>query len=135
MRPVLLLAVLAAVAGCGAGGPAVYPATGAVRFRGGKPVAAGLVEFAPADGGPSARAKLNPDGTFTLATGDRAGAVAGRHRVAVVPMAVADGAPLTHRHKVVVVHPKHARLETSGLSATVEAGGPNHFMLEVDPAS
>jgi hypothetical protein len=112
----------------------VYPVSGQVRFRGGKPLTAGLIEFAPTDGGPAARGRLNPDGTFTLRTGDRPGAVAGKHQVVVLPMAVVDGAPAGHKHKAAVVHPKHARFETSGLTATVVAGPDNHISLEVDPA-
>jgi hypothetical protein len=135
MRRCLPLLAALVTAGCGSGGPPVYPVTGVVQFRGGKPLAAGLVEFAPVDGGPAARGRLNADGTFTLSTDDRPGAVAGKHRVAVLPMVVADGAPASHRHKAVVVHPKHARFESSGLTATVEAGKTNHFTLEVDPAS
>lgn len=130
MRPALLL-VLAA--GCGPGGPDVYPAGGVVTFRGGRPVTAGVVEFSPDDGGPAARGKIAADGRFTLATGDRPGAVAGKHRVAVVPMTIADGLP-NHAHKAVRVHAKHSRLQTSGLTAAVEPGGPNQFALEVDAA-
>jgi hypothetical protein len=133
-RCLTLVALLSVAGGCGPGGPPLFPAGGVVVFRGGKPVPAGLVEFVPDGGGPSARGRVGADGRFTLATDDRPGAVAGRHRVVVLPMAVADGAPLGHKHKAVVVHPKHGRFETSGLSATVEAGGANDFRLEVDPA-
>lgn len=135
MRRTLLLLAALVISGCGAGEPAVYPVTGVVQFRGGKPLTAGLLEFAPLDGGPAARGKLNPDGTFTVSTGDRPGAVAGKHRIVVLPMAMADGAPLNHRHKAVVAHPRHARFETSGLTATVEAGKSNHVTLEVEPAA
>ncbi len=135
MRRTLLLLAALVSSGCGSGGPPVHPTTGVVQFRGGKPPAAGLVEFAPVDGGPAARAKLNPDGTFTVVTDDRPGAVAGKHRVVVLPVVVADGGPVGHRHKAaVVVHPKHARFETSGLSTTVVAGQTNHFTVEVEPA-
>lgn len=128
--------VLAAglTAGCGPGGPALHSAAGKVVFRDGRPVTAGMVEFAPADGGPAARAKVGPDGRFTLTTGDRPGAVAGSHRVMVLSMAVSDGAVHGHRTKMTTVHPKYARFETSGLERTVEPDKSNEFTLTVDPA-
>src|SRR5579883_2428167 len=125
LRPaaIFLAAVVSLSPGCGPSGPATYPATGKVIFRDGRPLPAGVIEFASVDGGPSARARIEPDGRFTLATGDRPGAVAGRHRVAVVQMAVADGAPMSHarlKHRGLSVPPKYARFETSGLERTVE---------------
>ena len=121
-------------AGCGPAGPAVYPAKGRVIFRDGKPVAAGVVEFHPAGGGPAARGKLGPDGRFELTTGGRPGAVAGPHAVTVTQMVVADGAAehLSAKHANLVVARKYNRPATSTLSATITPG-ENDVLLEVAP--
>jgi hypothetical protein len=109
-----------------------------VKFRDGPPLASGVIEFEPIDGGPAARGKIGPDGRFTLTTGERTGAVAGEHRVAVVQMTVADGLSPEGRahlmkHKAAVVHRRYARFETSGLTRTVQANPDNEFVIEVDP--
>lgn len=126
---------LFALLGCGGREPDVYPVTGRVVFRDGRPAAGAIVEFVPA-AGPGARAKTGTDGTFALTTGTRKGAVAGTHKVAVVQLAVADGA-MSHvksHHAAMVVHPKYAAFQTSGLTRDV-ARGPNEFTIEVEPAA
>ena len=126
---------LFAVLGCGTREPDVYPVTGKVVFRDGRPVVGAIVEFVPATG-PGARAKTGTDGAFELTTGTRKGAVAGAHKVAVVQLAVADGA-MAHvkaHHATMVVHPKYAGFQTSGLTRDV-APGPNEFTIEVEPAA
>jgi hypothetical protein len=130
------LALVGFLVGCGPVEEPVYPASGRVLFRDRRPVSAGVIEFVPSNG-VSARAKLNPDGTFTLATGKRPGAVAGRHRVMIVQMVIADGAA-EHAGKhlgTVVIHPKYAKLTTSELEFDVTATGPNEFTIEVDTAT
>lgn len=121
--------------GCGASGPRLYPVTGRVVLKDGKPVAGAVVEFAAADGS-GARGKTDADGRFELSTGGRKGAAAGPHRVAVVQMLVADGAAahVKPHHAPLVIHPKYAKLETSGLTRDVAAGA-NDFALELDPAA
>ena len=62
---VLLVGLLLLLAGCD-GGPQLHPAGGTVTFADGRPVTAGVVEFAPVDGGPAARGQIQQDGKFTL---------------------------------------------------------------------
>jgi hypothetical protein len=134
-----LLAALVAVPGCGPSEPKTYPAFGKVVFRDGRPVTTGVIEFSPADGGPSARARIGADGRFVLTTGDRPGAVAGRHRIGVLSMIITDGVPTSHGRsthlKGLTVHPKYARLESSGLERIVEPDRDNEFTIEVDAAN
>lgn len=124
-----------ALAGCGA---TTWPVTGTVVFPDGEPVRSGVVEFAPAEGGPAARGPIAADGSFALATGGRPGALAGKYRVVVVQFAVADGAPKhtrPHAHATVprAVHGKYRSFETSGLERVVEARDGNVFEIVVEP--
>jgi hypothetical protein len=77
-----MLGVFATVvfAGCG-GGPKTAPVTGKVTYRG-QPLQFGSVMFQP-DTGPVAKAKIESDGTFTLSTDGKPGAVLGKHKVRV----------------------------------------------------
>lgn len=130
-----LFAVAAvAIAGCGA---TTWPVTGKVVFPDGEPVRSGVVEFAPAEGGPAARGTIAADGSFALATGGRPGAAAGKYRVVVVQFAVADGAAKhtrPHAHAAVprAVHGRYRSFETSGLERVVEARDGNDFRIEVE---
>jgi hypothetical protein len=125
----LLVSGLAPLGGCGPVDPPLYPVTGRVVLRDGRPIPSGVIEFAP-DSGPHARAKIGPDGRFALSTDGRAGAVAGKHRVVVLQVA-ADG---TSAYATKVAHPKYARFETSGLSREVKPG-ENDFLIALDPAA
>lgn len=134
---VLLVGLLLLLAGCD-GGPRLHSAGGKVTFADGRPVMAGVVEFAPVDGGPAARGQIQQDGKFTLTTDGRDGAVAGPHRIAVVQLVVLDGADAAargkHQHKGSRVHPRYARFDTSKLTAEVQAGAVNDVTIRVDPA-
>lgn len=98
-------------------------------------MAGAVVEFA-ADGGSGARGKTGPDGRFELSTGGRPGAAAGSYRIVVIQMVVADGAAAHAgaHHAALVVHPRYAKFETSGLTREVGAGS-NDFAIEVEPAA
>lgn len=135
LRRLLVLGAFGALAGCGPAGPAVYPVTGVVVFADGSPVKSGTIEFEPADGGPAARGAIGPKGRFTLQTGSQEGAVAGAHRVAVVQVFVLDGITpevrAAHsRHKAQIVHRRHARFDTSGLTREVRPEA-NELRIEV----
>lgn len=137
-RWVLLAGLSAALAGCGPREPAVYPVAGVVVFPDGSPVKSGAIEFEPADGGPAARGKIDSDGKFTLQTGTRDGAVAGVHRVAVVQVFVLDGLTPDVRaahskHAARVVHKRHNRFETSGLTLELQPRA-NEVRVEVTAA-
>ncbi len=134
---VLAAAVAAALPGCGSD-PPTYPAGGRVVFTDGSPVKTGAVEFAPADGGPAARAAIGKDGRFTLATGARPGGVAGPHRIAVVQLVLLEGvspkdrAAHSRERAWKVVDRKYARFDTSGLTREVVSGAENDFVIEVE---
>lgn len=137
-RWALLAAVVAALAGCGPREPAVFPVAGVVVFADGSPVKAGTIEFEPTDGGPAARGKIDSEGKFTLQTGGREGAVAGAHRVAVVQVFVLDGLTPEVRaahskHAAQVVHKRHNRFDTSGLTLEVQPRA-NEVRVQVSAA-
>lgn len=124
--------------GCTPADVPVFPVTGTVMFDNGKPVSTGVIEFEPVNGGPSARGKIGRDGRFELSTGDRPGAVAGVHRVAVVQTFVLDGVTNDDRedhsrHATRVVAPRYARFATSGLEQRVEPA-TNDFRVVVESA-
>ncbi len=82
-----LLAVLA-FSGCGGSGPysgTLYPTTGQVLLADGKPLNGGSVQFIPKQGGLPATGKIGPDGTFSLMTKAREGAVPGEYKVRIEP--------------------------------------------------
>lgn len=112
-----------------------YPVTGRVYFQDRTPVKSGVIEFSPMDGKVGARSRIDEDGRFTLTTGDRAGALAGEHRIAIVQLVVADGHPshVHKRHVIRRVHPRYAKFQSSGLSRVVEPR-ENDFLIVVDPA-
>ena len=132
------LCVAAWAAGCGPAGPELHPAGGTVRFADGTPVAGAVVEYLPPSGGPAARGRTDADGRFTLATGGRAGAVAGNHRVGVSRAVTMDGFANHVRHAAAgrqIVPPHLASPATSGLRAVVAADAENDAALTVDPAA
>jgi hypothetical protein len=120
-------------AGCGADQVPVWETRGKVVFADGSPVTMGLIELTPIDRGPAARAKINLDGTFVLKTGERNGAIAGTHRVAVVQVILPDVSlqEAAMHHHAKRLHPKFARPETSGLTSKVEARHGNELRIEV----
>jgi len=129
-----LLSLLTALGGCG-GRPALAPVSGRVVFRDGRPVAAGVIEFAPVSGGPAARSTISRTGQFALTTDGRPGALVGEHRVAVIQTALLDGhAKHVRQHAgLPIVHRKFRRFETSGLTRVVSDRAANEFVIAVDP--
>jgi hypothetical protein len=82
------LAILAVcLAGCGERERELAPVHGTVYHQG-KPLAGGTIVFAPdpdrGGHGPLAVGEIQGDGTFTLRTGERPGAVPGWHRITVM---------------------------------------------------
>lgn len=130
-----------AAAGCGKAKPATAPVTGRVLLDG-KPVAGAAVMLEPVGGGVPARGSTGGDGSFTLSTfGRDDGALVGRHRVSVSKFVVegvaanelgleAAPAPAGLQPKA-ALPARYADAKTSGLEATVEAGGTKvEFALE-----
>lgn len=128
--PLGIAAVLAA--GCGNPDPVLHPAGGTVKFAGA--AATGFtVEFssqAAATRGITASGTVGPDGRFSLRTRIRGtprdGAVAGPHRVVVVPPS-----PATHPGPVAAVPMRYADYVSSGLKAEVVAEGTTPITLEL----
>lgn len=130
----LLLAVVAV--GCNRGGQIpTYPVSGKVVFPDGHPLEGGSIIFESQEHGLSARSVINPDGTFKLGTyrqGD--GAVAGEHRVAVVPPVNME-IDRDQSRPPPIIHPKYSDIEVSGLDCTVEPKKRgNRFTFTVDRA-
>jgi hypothetical protein len=118
---IALLSVLSS--SCSNGRKPVYPVHGQVLFEG-QPIPGALVVFHSqgADGGTTEKsfAKAGPDGTFTLGTYESAdGAPAGNYLVTVelwLSSGTGDEGPTSR------LPPRYANPNTSGLTATVEAG-------------
>jgi hypothetical protein len=113
--------------GCGRGADKLEPVEGQVFYKG-KPLAGGTIVFAPdperGGHGPLAFAEIQPDGRFTLRTGETAGAVVGWHRVTVAsasPTAAVPGLPA-----------KYCDPERSGQRCEVKPGQPNTIEIRLD---
>jgi hypothetical protein len=124
----------------GCGGPNLARVTGKVTYNG-KPVTGGKIMFYP-ESGRMALGEIGSDGTYTLTTfkpGD--GALVGSHRIAIESTKVGPGnmeTPKTFEEEMKGVPPggkilvagkvewlvpeKYSRVETSGLTRTVERG-------------
>jgi hypothetical protein len=135
------LLLVAGTAGCTPSGPPMEPVTGVVLYHG-RPVERARVMFVGPDSPRAAVGTTNDAGEFRLSTmseGD--GAVVGEHQVtvtsftpeAIAKMSNAEQEALGRGQKVQgsSLPTKYASFETSGLSATVEAGGKNHFQFEL----
>ena len=125
---------LIGLSGCQPSVPTLVPVTGRVFHRG-LPLAGGLIVFVPdpdrGNSGELARARIGPDGSYYLITGDRVGAPPGWHRVAIAP------APATRAGTAVLElyrePPKRYRNpQLSGLLREVRAGAANVFDFHLD---
>jgi hypothetical protein len=80
--------VLVLLAGCGGGDDKLPQVQGRVFFRG-TPLNGGTIVFTPdpdrGGHGPLAAGEIQPDGRYTLYTGQEPGAVPGWHKVTVAP--------------------------------------------------
>lgn len=125
------------LAGCGSSDSVpLVKVTGTVSYQG-QPLPGGMIVFTPdsAKGGqgPFASAMIQPDGSFTLSSGDAVGAAPGWHRITVV--ALSDGASSPgSRYSVPVslIPEKYRSGDLSGLTREVRAGQENAFHLNLD---
>jgi hypothetical protein len=127
--------LLLAVCGCSSNEKQVYPAQGRVVWEDGVPVkelAGGMVIFQCDTEQISAKAPIDAEGRFVLGTyGLDDGAVAGKHKVAIVQPSdeeSGDYKPLA------IVAKKYESMETSDLEVTVQPQ-QNDIELKVLPGA
>ncbi|MFO0915611.1 MAG: hypothetical protein U0795_21785 [Pirellulales bacterium] len=110
--------------------PATYPASGKVVFPDGRPLSSGAILCEAVDQPYAARGMIR-DGQFQLGTfADADGAVAGRHRVAIVP-APADNVDPDAGGTAPEIDPRFLHMDTSELEVLVEPEQPNTFTIRV----
>jgi hypothetical protein len=136
-RLLLLIAVLLPASGCESGTDKLAPVTGRVLYRG-SPLLAGTVVFSPdllrGTHGTLARAEIQPDGTYTLRTGDALGAAVGWHHISV---AAIEPTPAADRLNPIVMPrsllpDKYRDPELSGLVCEVRGGDDNRIDINLD---
>src|SRR5690606_28693282 len=115
--------IVVVLAGCEKA-PELGKVSGTVTYRG-KPVTFGTVALKHSAGGPTSRADIQPDGTFTLATREGQGAAVGHNLVRVASFESQDpsrgGAEMVGLGKSLI--PEHySNFATSGLTYDVVPG-------------
>jgi hypothetical protein len=125
------------LAGCRSKKAETFQVTGTVKLTDGTPLEGGRLLFRPeGETVYAAKGDVRSDGTFELSTfGIGDGAVAGAHRVMVLPP-VPEGfmdEPRTTPGTRLAIDLKYQSLRTSPLEFTVEPGGENHFDIAVEP--
>ena len=121
--------VFLGLGGCGSG-PALFPVSGKVTYKDGKPVTAGFVMFEPVGQKISARGEIQPDGSFQLGTyGNNDGAIEGEYKVLIAPPPL----PEEGKPRSPAIHPKYRNLESTPLKFTVTRDrDKNKFNIEVE---
>lgn len=129
----LFWVIVLSLTGCGPRQPALHPVSGVVLFEG-RPVGGFAVEFSSQDQvtkGISAIGLTDSQGRFSLETRQagtqKPGAVAGAHRVVVLP-------PPSYGEGDSVILPvplRYADYATSGLAEEVQPDKSNEFRLEL----
>jgi hypothetical protein len=125
------------LAGCGASTPPLAPVTGTVSYRG-QPLPTGMIVFTPdtdkGSSGPISHAPIQPDGSFSLFTGDSSGAVAGWHRITVVAVSDVEADPSGQQYPVPVslIPERYRSADMSGLTREVRLGEKNVIHLNLD---
>jgi hypothetical protein len=130
-RPVCRAAALLLLFGAVGCGARPYPVRGNVTLEDGTPVMAGMVTFETKDAEKpvTARAQINPDGSYELSTykpGD--GALPGVYRVAVTPAAQSPDLPATKP----TYDERYTSFATSGLEFEVKAAS-NECPIKLAP--
>ena len=118
--------------GCGRGDRLpTYEATGKVAFPDGAPLEGGTILSESVDQPVTARATIEMDGSFILGTYEEDdGAVAGKHKVAIVPPMDLTVDPDEVRPRR-LIHDRYRHVDESGLEFEVVADQDNEFHIEV----
>ena len=125
------------VAGCGSGKAPLAPVRGKVYYRG-APLPGGTIVFTPDESrggnGPLARSEIQPDGAFTLRTGDQPGAAAGWYRITVVAVEPSPVLAAGQRFAAPrsLLPDKYRDPELSGLRCEVRPGRENGFNFNLE---
>ena len=124
----LLFLALFGTGGCG--GQVLFPVSGKVSYKNGKPVSAGFVIFEPVNQKMSARGEIQPDGSFQLSTHrENDGAMEGEYKVLVAPPPL----PEEGKPRRSPMHPKYQNLESTPLIFTVTRDREkNKYNIEVE---
>lgn len=132
----LLTCSLLLLVGCGEAKVKCYPVRGTVKYANGAKVRTGVVEFHTEDNKVSSTGKIQKDGTFVLGTyTPDDGAPEGNHKVIVLQMIINDGFIKHSEDHGAPVDPAYASLQSTPLTAKVEAKENNEVELIVQPAS
>lgn len=133
MRSLVLLMMVAGIAGCGSDQVPMYPVSGKLRFSDGKKVRHGTIELTSVEHGTTATGKIEQDGSFVLGTyTPNDGAAAGEHKAIVIQMVISDGA---FKHTIDHGRPvptRYARYESSDLKVVVQAEPKNDIVVTVE---
>jgi hypothetical protein len=129
MSPLLAIAWLSLVGGCGGTGPALAPVTGKVTVAG-APLTSGTVNFESVDRGFAAPGVLQSDGTYKVRSQHGDGLPIGRYRVSITPPPGNDPLGGKKAPPSSPIPEKYRSFTTSGLDADVRPGaGPFNFEL------
>ena len=110
--------------------PPTFAVTGRITFPDGQPLESGSILFESLDGASAARGLVR-NGDFRLGTFDEAdGAIAGRHRAAVVPTPPENVDPDANRSES-TIDPKFLHMDSSQLEFDVAPDHENHFLIRV----
>ncbi|HXD85262.1 MAG TPA: hypothetical protein VN641_02130 [Urbifossiella sp.] len=127
------LALCGLLAGCGDGGPKLYPVTGKVTV-GGKPLTSGTVVYNPEKSNSFTGicvGELNGEGVYTLNTRGKPGAPAGAYKVTISstgPVSQDNTKPPTKS----LINTGYSLVETTNLETTV-GDNPGKYDFEVTP--
>ena len=121
------------LAGCQQKAGPLNPVNGKILYKGSL-LPGGLIVFAPdtsrGESGPCAFGEIHPDGTYTLKTGDAAGAPAGWYRVTVASLSNAIGTGDTL--PMSLIPEKYRDPQLSLLQCEVKPNRDNHLDFNLD---
>ncbi len=129
----LLLVVMLSAVGCG---PNVGTVKGRVTLKG-APIGDGSVIFQGASANVSVSGNLKPDGTYQIVAANMPGLPPGDYKVAISPSKIGTGeaplaiAPGQAEVVRVMIPQRYHSTETSGLTATVQAGENPAFNFDL----